>query len=207
MDILIPPLFKPNRTVKTRAQAYQDGDWVGTFNLWVVNRGPEPAIVYQLRSPDRAWAPNKLDVTAGGHLLTGEKMTDGLREVEEELGKKYAADQLVNLGRKIYVGFNVDGTSKNNIVDLYLIEDGSPLESFVPQEEEVYALCVCPISELLKAHRDPGYNFTAKALTATGKKIDITVGKDSFPENWDDYHHKIAILVDRYFKGEKDLIY
>jgi hypothetical protein len=25
--------------------------------------------------------------------------------------------------------------------------------------------------------------------------------------NWDNYHHKVALLADRYFKGEKDLIY
>lgn len=46
-----------------------------------------------------------------------------------------------------------------------------------------------------------------KALTAGGDEIDIKVNKSSFPENWDNYHYKIAVLADRYFKGEKDLLY
>jgi hypothetical protein len=29
----------------------------------------------------------------------------------------------------------------------------------------------------------------------------------SFPQNWDDYHYKIAVLADRYFKGEKPILY
>jgi len=207
VDILEAPLFKPTGQVKTREQAYRDGDWIGTFNLWVVNRDPEPAIVYQLRGPNVKWAPNLLDVTAGGHLQAGEKLIDGLREVEEELGKQYAPDQLVALGRKLYVGFNPDGTSHNNIIDIYMVEDNEGLSTYALQAEEVYALCVCPIRELLKVHRDSGHTFSVKARTAGGETIELSVRKKSFPENWDDYHHKIAVLADRYFKGEKDLIY
>jgi hypothetical protein len=207
VDILVPPLFKPNGKVKTRGQAYRDGDWIGTFNLWIVTNEPEPSIIYQQRSPQVAWAPNALDVSAGGHFLAGEKLTDGLREVDEELGKHYTPKQVTFLGRKLYVGFNTNGTSHNNIIDIYMTEDDTPLESYVLEESEVYALCKCSVKELLKVHRDPGYQFTADALTATGEQFQITVTKDIFPENWDDYHHKIAILVDRYFRGERDLIY
>lgn len=207
VDILAPPLFKPTGEVKGREQAYRDGDWIGTFNLWIVSDGPEPSIVYQQRSPNSTWAPNLLDVTAGGHFQAGEKLTDGLREVDEELGKQYTPEQVISLGRKLYVGFNTNGTSHNNIIDIYMVEDDAPLNSYTLEEFEVYALCKCPIKELLKAHRDPSYSFTVKALTAVGKEINITVTKNSFPENWDDYHYKIAVLADRYFKGEKDLIY
>lgn len=96
LDILQPPLFFPTGEVKSREQAYRDGNWVGTFNLWVVTNTPEPAIVYQQRGPERSWAPNMLDVTAGGHFLSGEKLTDGLREVEEELGKHYSPEQITH---------------------------------------------------------------------------------------------------------------
>jgi len=208
VDILLPPSFEPSGQTKTREQAYRDGDWIGTFNLWIVTSKPEPAIVYQQRSPDRAWAPNLLDVTAGGHFQAGEKLTDGLREVSEELGKQYTPAQIIHLGKKLYVGLNANGTSHNNIVDIYMIEDDATLSSYVLQAEEVYALCACPVRELLKVHKDSRYSFTTKALTAIGDVIAITVSKASFPENyWDDYHYKIAILADRYFKGEQDLLY
>ena len=207
VDILQPPLFEPTGEVKGREQAYRDGNWIGTFNLWIVSRDPEPSVVYQQRSPQSTWAPNLLDVTAGGHYEAGEKLADGLREAEEELGKHYSPDQIIPLGKKLYVGANTNGTSKQNVIDIFLIEDSAPLDSYVLQEEEVYALCKCPVRELLKAHRNPSYSFKVKALTAKGEQIDITVNKQSFPENYDNYHYKIAVLADRYFKGEKDLIY
>jgi isopentenyldiphosphate isomerase len=207
VDILQPPLFEPTGEVKSREQAYRDGDWIGTFNLWIVSKDPEPAIIYQQRSPKAKWAPNLLDVTAGGHLQAGEKLTDGLREVDEELGKHYSPDEVVYLGRKLYVGFNANGTSHNNIIDLYMIEDNAPLQTYTLEEAEVYALCACPVSELLKAHHDPEYSFEVQALTASRDEITINVNKASFPVNWDNYHYKIAVLVDRYFKGEKGLLY
>ncbi len=207
VDILAPPLFARTGEVKSRAQAYQDSDWIGTFNLWIVTREPEPAIIYQQRGFDRAWAPGLLDVTAGGHYLAGERLTDGLREVSEELGKEFSADAITHLGRKLYVGVNTDGTTKQNVIDVYMIEHNEPLSSYTPQVEEIYALCVCPIKELVKAHRDESYHFTVKGLTAQGTPITIDVSKASFPENYDDYHRKIAVLADRYFSGKHDLLY
>ncbi len=207
VDILQPPLFRATGEIKGREQAYRDGDWIGTFNLWIVAKDPEPTIIYQQRSPQSTWAPNLLDVTAGGHFRAGEKMTDGLREVDEELGKHYAPENVMYLGRKLYVGFNTNGTSHNNIIDVYMIEDNAPLDSYVLEKAEVYALCACPIKELLKAHRDPTYSFEVEALTADGDVVAVRVNKGSFPENWDDYHYKIAVLADRYFRGEQNLLY
>jgi isopentenyldiphosphate isomerase len=207
VDILQPPLFNPTGEVKSRKQAYKDGDWIGTFNLWVVTADPVPSIVYQQRSPKSTWAPNLLDVTAGGHLQAGERFTDGLREVEEELGKHYSSNQLISLGRKLYVGINNNGTSHNNIIDICMVQDDRQLSSYVLQEEEVYAIFVCPVNELLKVHRNESYSFKADGLTASGEKSNIEVSRSSFPENWDPYHYKIAVLVDRYFKGEKDLLF
>jgi hypothetical protein len=206
VDILQPPLFTPTGEVKSREQAYRDGNWTGTFNLWIVTTNPRPAIIYQQRSSKKAWAPNLLDVTAGGQFQAGEKLTDGLREVDEELGKYYKPEDVTYLGRKLYMGLT-NGMSHNNIIDIYMIEDNSPLNSYALEITEVYALCACPIKELLKVHHDPTYNFKVKGLTANGKEINITVNKRSFPENWDDYHYKMAVLADRYFKGEKDLLY
>src|SRR5262249_19061079 len=115
VDILAPPLFGKTGQVKSREQAYDDGDWLGTFNLWIVRRTPVPAIVYQIRGPHKSWAPNKMDVAVGGRYDAGESFTDGLREVKEELGKDYAPEALTYVGRKIYVGFDVKGREKHEV--------------------------------------------------------------------------------------------
>lgn len=207
VDILQPPNFEPNGVVKTRGQAMDDGDWIGTFNLWIVTTDPVPSIVYQLRGPDRSWAPDKLDVAAGGHYMAGEKLVDGLREVDEELGKQYDAASMIYLGRKLYVGQDTAGKRKSNVIELYLVEDNSPFASYKLEEKEVYAIVSCPVADLIKAHQDDGYSFEAHGLKHDGQDFQTTVTKDSFPENWDNYHFKIALLADRYFKHEKNLLY
>ena len=207
LDILEPPLFTKSGRTKTREQAYDDGDWVGTFNLWIVQRQPVPALVYQIRGPKKAWAPGKLDVPVGGHYLAGETMTDGLREVQEELGKDYNAKDLVYLGRKLFVGHDRQKRRMHNVVDVYLVEDDAPLTSYTLQRDEVYAVCSCPIDDLLKVHADPDYTFKTQRLTADGDAKTITVKAESFPKNWDNYHLKIAQLAKRYLAGEKDLAF
>jgi hypothetical protein len=207
VDILFPPNFEPDGTVKTREQAMNDGDWIGTFNLWVVAASPVPSIIYQQRGPDRSWAPNKLDVAAGGHYMAGEKLADGLREVREELDKQYDADRMTYLGRKLYVGLDTEGKRKNNVIEVYLIEDNEPLASYRLDENEVYAIVSCPIFELIRAHQGDNYSFVADGLGHDGEKFQVNVTKESFPQNWDNYHFKMALLADRYFKGERDLLY
>jgi len=207
VDVLLPPDFMPSGVVKSRAQALSDGDWIGTFNLWIVSRKPVPSIVYQLRSPDVTWAPNKLDVSAGGHYQAGEKLADGLREVDEELGRHYLPGGITYLGRKIYVGRDTAGRTKNNVIELYMIEDDAPLADYKLDKEEVYGIVTCPVDELIRAHQDGGYSFNAVGYKYDGSELRQTVTRDSFPQNWDNYHFKVALLVERYFKGEKNLLY
>jgi hypothetical protein len=155
----------------------------------------------------KKWAPGLLDVAAAGHYLAGEKLVDGLREVEEELGKHYMPDQVRRLGRSIFVSIDVKKRELHEIVDLYLVEDNAPLSSYRLQEEEVDAILTCPVRELLRVNREEGYSFTAEGLSSSGKPIQIEVNKQSFPVNWNDYHYKMALLADRYFRGETDLLF
>jgi len=207
VDILEPPTFQKSGEVKTLKQAWNDEDWIGTFNLWIIQKKPLPSVIYQQRSPKSNWAPNKLDVTAGGHLESGEDVIDGLREVKEELGKKYSKNDLLYLGRKLHVSPDEKKRMRQNVVYIYMINDDSPLETYKLQEEEVYAICSCPVKELMKVHSKKNYSFKTSGLDNKGNKLVIEVNKNSFPYNWDNYHFKIALLADRFIKGEKTLLY
>lgn len=207
VDILVPPMFHPGGEIKTREQAQNDGDWIATFNLWIVTKLPAPAIIYQRRSLQKSWAPGFLDVAAGGHYMAGEQVADGLREVEEELGKCYKMSALTRLGRKMVVLIDTKDRELHEVSELYLIEDNGPLNTYKLQEEEVDGLFVCPVTELLKVNRDKTYNFTAKGINVQGKEVELAVDRSSFPDNWDDYHYKMAVIAGRYFRGDTDLLY
>lgn len=206
VNILLPPTFEKSGVIKSRKEAIEHGDWIGTFNLWIIQSDPIPSIVYQMRSPNSTWAPNALDVTAGGHYQAGESILDGLREAKEELGKTYNQKDLLYLGKKLHVSPDIRGHVRHNVVDIFFTTDNSPLDSYHLEKQEVSAIVVCPIDELIKTHSE-SYNFEAQGITSEGKNITVTVTKDSFPYNWDNYHFKIALLAQRYLNGETHLLY
>ncbi|MCM3225457.1 NUDIX hydrolase [Terribacillus saccharophilus] len=74
--------------VKEREEVHRDGDWHETFHCWFVEHdGTELYIYLQQRSFNKSEFPGKYDITAAGHLESGETpVVGGLREVQEELG-------------------------------------------------------------------------------------------------------------------------
>ncbi len=97
VDILLPPTFEKSGVIKPRDQALIDGDWQGTFNLWIIRSQPVPAIIYQQRTSRASLEPLKLDTSVGGHYAVGETLYDGLREAKEELGRGYKKEDIAFL--------------------------------------------------------------------------------------------------------------
>jgi hypothetical protein len=207
VDVLLPPLFEKSGIIKTREQAVNDGDWIGVFHLWIIKREPVPSIIYQQRSFNASWEPGKLDVSSGGHYLAGEEIIDGLREVKEELGKSYDKDKVSFLGKRANVGIDNKKRRKYNIVNIFITEDNSDLNNYDMQKDEVHALVCCPIDEMIKVHSDKSYSYIAQGLKNDGTKFSIKVNQDSFPLNWDDYHLKMALIAERFVKGDINLRY
>lgn len=207
VDILTPPTFEKSGLIKLREDAWNNQDWIGTFNLWIVRSIPEPSVVYQVRSPNSTLAPGLLDVTAGGHYMAGEVISDGMREVEEELGRRYEMSELLSLGKKIYMGYDVKKRIRHNVVDVFMVKDNAPLEDYRLEQEEVYAICALPVQEIINIFTKTGYSYDATGITSTGSPITIHASKETFPVNFDNYHFKIALLADRFLKGEKYIVY
>ena len=209
VDILDPGTYEKTGIIKTRRQAHLSGDWIGTFNLWLVKRYPKPSIIYQLRAFDSGWSPGLLDVTAGGHYMAGETINDGLREVEEELGKTYPFESLIYLGKKIYMR-NDENWKLRYLVDVFLLEDNEPLSSYRPAPDELAGLFLCPIEDLIKLHKGEidEFHVVGRQYDGSGyQDCNYKVKKDSFPFNVDGYHLKVALLARRYFNDESLLVY
>jgi len=207
VDILLPPTFEKSGVVKTRAQADEDGDWIAGFNLWIVQRVPVPAIVYQRRSLNSKWEPGKLDVSAGGHLQAGEEPLEGIREAREELGRDYPAEALYSVGRRLNISPNTRGVMLHRLCHLFLVEDNTPIEQYTLDEREVSAVCVCPIADVIRAYQEPGYAFDVDGLDAKRAPIHLRVDAQSFPYNWDQYLYKMALIAERFLSGERPILY
>lgn len=209
VDILDVNTFSKLGVRKSIYQAHHDGDWIGGFNLWILQRNPEPSILYQQRSSSAALWPALLDVTAGGHYIAGENTRDGLREVREEIGKDYNFDDLLYLGKKILVSDKSTGEKLRYCVDVFFFEDNNDIFSFRLQREEVAGLYICPLNQLLDVHSGKLKEFVAHGVNCQEElaSAQIIVNKNMFPYNWDQYHFKIAILAERYFRDDHFLLY
>ncbi len=79
------------------------GLWHRCFHLWILDPGEAPGgpyLLVQRRASVKETWPDRLDVTAAGHLMAGEGGLDGLREVDEELGLSVGAGYVVALGTR-----------------------------------------------------------------------------------------------------------
>ncbi|MFI5684320.1 NUDIX domain-containing protein [Streptomyces sp. NPDC051636] len=210
MEILDPNTFRPSGRVIDIRDAWREGSWIGTFNLWIAQEvAGRRFLLYQQRAHDASWAPSCLDVAAGGHYEVGESLYDGLREAKEELGKTYQREEVRFLGRKLYLS-DRNGYRIRNVVDVCIVRDDSQLTSFKLQEDELAGLFRCPLDELVRVHEEEDHSFVAEGILVhqgVQREASLTVTRDSFPHNWDAYHQKMAHLAKRFLDGESHLFY
>jgi hypothetical protein len=194
-DVLAPPTFAATGEVKTVKQAAIDGNWVGSINIWLYTREPEPSIIYQLRSPHALWEPNKLDMAAAGHYRAGEQGVDGMHELREELGVKMPKKQLEFFGRKLNVGMDVKGLERKWCMTVYLAEYTGTLEDMKLQKHEVFGVFRVPLKPLMEVFAGKRASFTVQGLDADKQPLDYTVTATSFPYNFDDYQRRMAEFI------------
>ncbi|MDN7243065.1 NUDIX domain-containing protein [Planococcus sp. N028] len=85
--------------IAPREEVHKRGYWHETFHCWIVSKkAGKDTIHLQLRSKEKKDFPDLLDITAAGHLLAGETIEDGIREIEEELGVAVSFEELIPLG-------------------------------------------------------------------------------------------------------------
>ncbi|MBN1168555.1 NUDIX domain-containing protein [Candidatus Woesebacteria bacterium] len=209
VDILLPPDFKKSGVIKTRAEALRDHEWVGVGNLWILQDLPNPAILYHQKSARKSWEPGKVGVVAGGHYQAGEGVDGLLREVKEEIGREYSQDNLTYIGKRLYVGLENNGVHiRQNVVDIFIVKDNTPLKNFVLEPVEVAAICAIPLSELIKMYNNHvNYKFNVVGISHSGNKFTIEISKESFPLNWDNYHRRMVYIAKRFLEGEKNINY
>ncbi|EDW21844.1 NUDIX domain-containing protein [Bacillus pumilus] len=85
--------------VAARSDIHAQGLWHETFHFWLLKKEHDTIYLYfQLRSPAKKNFPSLFDITAAGHLLANEQPSDGVREVEEELGLTVPFEDLAFAG-------------------------------------------------------------------------------------------------------------
>ena len=133
---------EPTGEVVWKSSAHRRGLFHRCFHCWIstpADGSGGPYLLVQRRAAAKETWPGKLDVTAAGHLASGETTLDGLREVEEELGLRVTPEDLVPLGTR-RVEQNIPGGCDREFHDVCLMVSHLHPKDLRLQKEEVAAV-------------------------------------------------------------------
>jgi isopentenyldiphosphate isomerase len=125
--------------VASRSEVHEKGYWHETFHCWFAHYDESRKgsfIYFQLRSDNKKDYPSLLDITAAGHLLSDEKIEDGVREVHEELGIIVGFEELHSLGIVKGELFQ-EGMVDREHTNVFLYSNPILFEEFQLQQDEV----------------------------------------------------------------------
>ena len=189
-----------------KSQAHREGLWHKTFHCWLAKEYSDGRIRLwlQLRDPTKDIFPNKLDISAAGHIKAGEEVKDAYREIEEELGIKLNKEEIVKLftSKEIYQN---DTVYNREFQMVYMaVVSGTPYKAIL-QPKEVTGLYSVDIEEL-----EDLLDGKLKSIEAKGIKRNpdtsytleyCSVIKDDIAPHSRDYYDKALSMIKRFIKN------
>lgn len=190
----------PTGEVVWKSEAHRLGLWHRCFHCWVVGADEEgPYLLAQRRAAQKDTWPGYLDVTAAGHLRSGEEVMDGLRELEEELGLRAEPKDLIPLGTRRIEQEIPEGRDRE-FHEVFLLPDSTPPQELRLQKSEVDAVLRIPLD-------DAGKLGVGEAVSAEewryGQPSTIPVSLSDFVPNEDDYLARVVRAAREVLEGRR----
>lgn len=173
---------------ESRENVHRDGLWHETFHCWLLE---EKVIYIQKRSAVKKDFPGLYDITAAGHILSTETVTDGIREVEEELGID------VDLSKLHSKGVVQNSIELSNFIDrefsnVFLYESTFTASDFSLQLEEVESVHAVERQDLIQL-------FLSEIMTVTCRNIDngtsVAISLTDFVPHERIYFEQVALSM------------
>lgn len=189
-----------------RDEAHRTGAWHGAVHCFIVyEREGKGYALFQRRSPEKKIAPERFDVSVGGHYTAGEgPETAGPREIREELGLEARFADLVPLGRRVFVYCFTPGVREHEFQDIYLLPRAVQPGQLALQPGEVDAVLEMDIErgiELLSGKK----RTVEGILYQTGKTgVAFTLSAEDFVPCLDNYYLKLLLIAKRHLAGDRE---
>jgi len=184
--------------------AHKYGLWVHSFHCWLFSP-TKRTVLFQLRAPNKKLFPDALDISAAGHLQSGEAVEDGVREIEEELGIDVDFEDLISLGIKHDLA-NLPGIVNRQFCHVFLYSWDLEVADLKMDSEEVYGILEINIDDGLQLFSNKIKEASAHGIfyeekTNEWKPVVKTVSLASFIPRVDNYYLKIMMLADLKIQG------
>lgn len=205
LDVLDGTGKKTGTTVE-RDEAHRDGTWHGAFHCVILfKRQGRGHILFQKRSHEKLIAPDRYDVSVGGHYASGEgPRTAGPREIREELGLEAEFDDLFPLGKRVFVYCHTPGIREHEFQDVFLLRRDVRPGDLALQQGEVDAVLDLEIDRGIELHAGKK-SMVGGTLYRPGLPAEaVTVSARDFVPCVDNYFLKLLHIAKRYLKGERE---
>lgn len=186
-----------------RSVIHAEGRWHQVFHCLIV-RPSARTVVLQRRASTKAAFPDKLDLSATGHLAAGELPAEGLRELHEELGIDVTVDDLVPVGTRLLA--DDQGEARNReLVHLYFCADDRPIDRYAPDEGEVSGLVEIGIDELVAVIDDADARRPATRWSPDTGVEPFTMVRSALVADAGQYWTVVAVMAQRFLDGARPL--
>ncbi len=180
-----------------REFAHRNGILHKTIHCWFVD---SDYVYFQIRGKSGSF-PGLLDVTAGGHISSGEKTEEAIRrEVREELGIQISLEELKYVGNHRFV-YRDDEQFVREFSDVFLARAEKGFSTFKPDPAEVSGIAAIPFVEGREViRREITFLPVRVLLTNSSKRHETTmaINGSSFVPGIGDYFAKILELGEIY---------
>ena len=194
---------KKTGEVAWKSEAHRLGLWHRCFHCWIVSLEAPSGGAYlfvQRRANGKDTWPNRLDVTAAGHLGAGEETFEGgLREVEEELGLKIEPGELVPLGTR-RTELEIPAGLDREFQEVFLLVRSLFPKDLRLQEEEVAAVVRLRLDIVEALH---GGGEVLAEEWARGEVSTVSASLADFVPGEDEYLLRVARAARAYLDGER----
>jgi isopentenyldiphosphate isomerase len=191
-----------------REQAHLTGQWHQTFHCWIVNT-VDRSLFFQVRSFNNKTHPGKLDISAAGHLASGESVEEGIREIEEELGIEVDVSDLIAAGQRVEVSDKPNGPLNREYQSIFFYPTTKVLNDFSPDPGEVAGLASIPIDRGLDLFSGRVSNIMIPTVDVRLDGILVprmrSLTKDEFIPRIPRYYMAALILAERVCDGKLDI--
>ena len=191
---------RPTGEVVWKSEAHRRGLFHRCFHCWVASEDAGgPYLLVQRRAAAKDTWPGCLDVTAAGHLQSGEEsMRGGLRELEEEVGLRVEPRRLVPLGTR-RIEQEIPQGCDREFHDVFLLLDETPPRELRLQEGEVEAVLRVGLGDVERLGASgavPATEYAEFGVSAARVRL------SDFVPNEDDYLRRVARAARRLLAGD-----
>jgi len=193
-----------------KKEAHQKGLWHRVFTCILVNPKTK-TILLQKKVPGRYSfdRPDYIDVSVGGHYLAGEKIEEGTRELEEEVGIKMNFSNLIPLGVRQTAETVSEGYIVNEFQHIFICPLAQKLEDYHLEEVEVNGLVEMDIQDGIDLLLEKKDKIMGRGLFINNGKREVCemeITKNDFVLSYlkkDQFFLRLLIAAKRYVEGDK----